>query len=33
MPFAATQMELEIDILSDVRLHRERQMSYGIMYM
>ena len=32
MPFAATQMVLEIIILSEVKV-RERQISYGIAYM
>ena len=32
MPFAATWMDLEIVILSEVR-HRERQISYDIAYV
>ena len=32
MPFAATWMDLEIIILSEVS-HRERQTSYDITYM
>ena len=33
MPFAATWMELEILILSDVKSERERQIPYDITYM
>ena len=32
MPFAATWMDLEIIILSEVN-HRKRQISYGITYI
>ena len=31
MPFAATWMDLEVIVLS--KLHRERQVSYGITYI
>ena len=33
MPFAATQMQLEIIILSEVKSERERQIPYDITYM
>ena len=33
MPFAATWMDLEIVILSEVKSDRERQISYDIAYM
>ena len=33
MPFAATWMELEILILSEVKSERERQIPYDITYM
>ena len=33
MPFAATWIQLEIVILSEVKSDRERQMSYDIAYM
>ena len=35
MPFAATWMDLEIVILSEITLksHRERQISYDLTYM
>ena len=33
MPFAATWMDLEIIILSEVKSDRERQLSYDITYM
>ena len=33
MPFAATWMDLEIIILSEVKSERERQISYDITYM
>ena len=33
MPFAATWMDLEIVILSEVKSDRERQVSYDITYM
>ena len=33
MPFAATWMDLEIIILSEVKSERERQISYDINYM
>ena len=33
MPFAATWMNLEIIILSEVKSDRERQISYDIPYM
>ena len=33
MPFAATWMDLEIFILSEVKSDRERQISYDISYM
>ena len=32
MPFAATWMELETLILSEVKSERERQIPYGITY-
>ena len=33
MPFAATWMDLEIIILSEIKSDRERQISYIIIYM
>ena len=33
MPSAATRMDLEIIILSEVKSDRERQMSYDITYI
>ena len=33
MPFAATWMDLEITILSEVKPHRERQILYDSIYM
>ena len=33
MPFAATWMDLEIVILSEVKSDRERQIPYDIAYM
>ena len=33
MPFAATWMQLEIVILSEVKSDRERQISYDVTYM
>ena len=33
MPFAATWMDLEIIILSEVNQERERQITYDITYM
>ena len=33
MPFAATWMDLEIIILSEVKSDRERQTSYEIIYV
>ena len=33
MPFAATWMDLEIIILSEVKSDRERQISHDIIYM
>ena len=33
MPFAATWIDLEITILSEVKSDRERQISYDITYM
>ena len=33
MSFAATWMDLEIIILSEVKSHREKQMLYDITYM
>ena len=33
MPFAATWMELETLILSEVKSERERQRPYGITYL
>ena len=33
MPFAATWMDLEIIILSEVKSERERQIPYDIPYM
>ena len=33
MPFAATWMDLEIVILSEVKSDTERQISYDIAYM
>ena len=33
MPFAATWMNLEIIILSEVKSYREKQISYDITYM
>ena len=33
MTFAATQTDLEIIILSDVKLERERQVPYDTTYM
>ena len=33
MPFAATWMQLEIIILSEVKSERERQIPYDITYM
>ena len=33
MPFAATWMDLEVVILSEVKSDRERQISYDIAYM
>ena len=33
MPFAATWMDLEIVILSEVKSDRERELSYDIPYM
>ena len=33
MPFAATWLDLEIVILSEVKLDRERQILYDIAYM
>ena len=33
MPFAATRMDLEIVILSEVKSDRERQITYDIAYM
>ena len=33
MPFAATRMDLEIIILSEVKLERERKIPYDITYM
>ena len=33
MPFAATWMDLEIIILSEVKQDRKRQISYDIAYM
>ena len=33
MPFAATWMDVEIVILSEVKSDRERQISYDIAYM
>ena len=33
MPFAATWMDLEIVILSEVKSDTERQISYDITYM
>ena len=33
MPFAATWLDLEIVILSEVKLDRERQILYDITYM
>ena len=33
MPFAATWMDLEIIILSEVKSERERQIPYDIAYM
>ena len=33
IPFAATWMDLEVVILSEVKSDRERQISYDIAYM
>ena len=33
MPFAATWMQLEIIILSEVKSERERQILYDVTYM
>ena len=33
MPFAKTKMSLEVIILSNVKLERERQIPYDITYM
>ena len=33
MPFAATGMDIEILIVSEVKSDRERQISYDITYM
>ena len=33
MPFAATRMDVEIIILSEVKSERERQISHDITYM
>ena len=33
MPFAATWMDLEISILSEVKPDREREISYDVTYM
>ena len=33
MPFAETWIHLEITILDEIKLDRERQMSYDIAYM